>query len=1100
MSKSDLDIMINLLANTKGMRKEYQQAITEQVALNKELTRGQSASAGQAAAFTLVEASVKKLDNHVQQLVNQQNRLNKEINESRQQSTTATAGITQYENALQEVERELRQVIAHQNNLNSTLRNTEVSGRAASRNIKDIETSSRGLGDAVRPLAGYMAGVFGVFAATNAAVNIKDTLADYQQFRTRLQYLSEDTRDYANSMAFLTTLAEEHGKSVLTMGESYASLAALRKGDIIDQQQQQQLMTGLSNAQSALGVSTDQLGNLMYGLGQALSQPNIQAQEFNQVMEPLPGLMQAMTRAAGLQGQTYRDLVLAGKVTSAMFRDDLIKALGEYDGAAKANINNITAQENALENLRVQTIAAFEEPINNVYGTLLETTADAMTFVRDNAETLTSAIETLTTVGLIRGVAAVTNYTTSLGKEAIAKNASAQATLIAAKRQHEYNLSVQAGAQRSLAVATSDTARAAALTRLAKANQAVVASQTAVNVATAQYAVVGRAATAVARGLWAAIGGIPGLILLGAYAVYEFASSTDEATSKTGDLKTETKDLASEINDLIAKYKQLDDAGKNIELKKLDAQELSARQKVLELENKIRETRDKYYQPGTVRYQEPAELVALRKSQAEFQKLADDTAKKKAELFNIDLSSVQWVKPDPVVEVNSELEKLLANLEKQRALYGETSEAAKVAYETTYGSLKSLTAEEKAQLILAASKLDAKKAEADANRTLQAEVDKLLEKHHEELELYGDTSREAQVRYDIEYGALKNVNDELKKKLILQAQELDNLAEAKTMQSKVERIAAATQTPTQRENSTYQENIITLETYRDSLPETDLTKRQEINQLIEAEQRRHDQVLREIEDSRKTDFDMMWQESFDRFAAGVGQATVSALDDSENLGDGLKNVITAVGKQSLATLVEIGVKEAGNFAMRALLRKSDLADDAATQTAGNALAVTTGVTTAAALTAAWTPAAAMVSLATMGANAAAASAGITSTMALTKGLGYAGMFDNGGRIPAGQFGIAGEFGPEIVRGPAYVTSRKDTASMLSSAQSQTSAGSTVVNYTDNSVTNISGGNTDEVVEKVRPMLKAQKEETLAEVGMQLKRGRGVVYDGLRASR
>lgn len=43
---------------------------------------------------------------------------------------------------------------------------------------------------------------------------------------------------------------------------------------------------------------------------------------------------------------------------------------------------------------------------------------------------------------------------------------------------------------------------------------------------------------------------------------------------------------------------------------------------------------------------------------------------------------------------------------------------------------------------------------------------------------------------------------------------------------------------------------------------------------------------------------------------------------------------------------------------------------------------------------------------------------------------YAGMYDKGGQIPAGQYGIVGEYGPEIVHGPANVTSRKKTADMM----------------------------------------------------------------------
>lgn len=46
-------------------------------------------------------------------------------------------------------------------------------------------------------------------------------------------------------------------------------------------------------------------------------------------------------------------------------------------------------------------------------------------------------------------------------------------------------------------------------------------------------------------------------------------------------------------------------------------------------------------------------------------------------------------------------------------------------------------------------------------------------------------------------------------------------------------------------------------------------------------------------------------------------------------------------------------------------------------------------------------------------------------------MGYAGMYDNGGAIPRGQFGIVGENGPEIVNGPAKVTSRRRTAALAS---------------------------------------------------------------------
>lgn len=61
------------------------------------------------------------------------------------------------------------------------------------------------------------------------------------------------------------------------------------------------------------------------------------------------------------------------------------------------------------------------------------------------------------------------------------------------------------------------------------------------------------------------------------------------------------------------------------------------------------------------------------------------------------------------------------------------------------------------------------------------------------------------------------------------------------------------------------------------------------------------------------------------------------------------------------------------------------------------------------------------------ANYASAIAMTTSIMSQIKQVN---MYDKGGKIPSGQFGIVGEYGPEIIQGPANVTSRKDTAEML----------------------------------------------------------------------
>lgn len=62
--------------------------------------------------------------------------------------------------------------------------------------------------------------------------------------------------------------------------------------------------------------------------------------------------------------------------------------------------------------------------------------------------------------------------------------------------------------------------------------------------------------------------------------------------------------------------------------------------------------------------------------------------------------------------------------------------------------------------------------------------------------------------------------------------------------------------------------------------------------------------------------------------------------------------------------------------------------------------------------------------------------GLASSLFKSTGLGdmFAGLFDGGGTIPGGKFGVVGERGPEIVSGPARVTSRADTAKMMGGGQ------------------------------------------------------------------
>lgn len=176
-----------------------------------------------------------------------------------------------------------------------------------------------------------------------------------------------------------------------------------------------------------------------------------------------------------------------------------------------------------------------------------------------------------------------------------------------------------------------------------------------------------------------------------------------------------------------------------------------------------------------------------------------------------------------------------------------------------------------------------------------------------------------------------------------------------------------------------------------------------------------------------TDFDSMAASTAENFQRGFGDAFESMIFDSQSFRESMFNLFDGIARSLVSALGEMAAQWVAYQAVQATLGQT-------AQAASAASAAATGT----AIAAAYAPAAAMASLASFGANAAPAAAGIASTTALSQSLAsagrFAGLFDNGGTIPAGQWGIAGERGPEIIQGPANITSRRDTADIMNGAQ------------------------------------------------------------------
>ncbi|XUU46988.1 tape measure protein [Serratia nematodiphila] len=143
----------------------------------------------------------------------------------------------------------------------------------------------------------------------------------------------------------------------------------------------------------------------------------------------------------------------------------------------------------------------------------------------------------------------------------------------------------------------------------------------------------------------------------------------------------------------------------------------------------------------------------------------------------------------------------------------------------------------------------------------------------------------------------------------------------------------------------------------------------------------------------------MLTSAVDAFSGNASNAITGLLTGTMSAQEAMRSLGNTILNNVINSIVQVGVEALKNYILG--------------QTLG-AASVASSVGMAATTASAWAPAAAMASLATLGANAAPAAAGITSTVGLAGGLALAGARYNGGPVSAGAMYQVGERGkPEI---------------------------------------------------------------------------------------
>ncbi|TAN72950.1 MAG: phage tail tape-measure protein [Magnetospirillum sp.] len=219
---------------------------------------------------------------------------------------------------------------------------------------QDIQGGMAGFASRLGPIGSVMMALGPAGLAAGAAIGLfgkamVDSTVKMETLEARLKGLV-GAAALTETTTYLYAQAQKTGTALETVIDAYSRLAVLQKAGIITTGESRALLEGFQATAIALGASSGQLEQSLFGLAQGLSSGTLRAEELNQVVEPMPGLLQALDRAAALPSGGFRQMVAQGKVTADMFRDTLIKALKSFDAAASDSADTTERSFQRLSN------------------------------------------------------------------------------------------------------------------------------------------------------------------------------------------------------------------------------------------------------------------------------------------------------------------------------------------------------------------------------------------------------------------------------------------------------------------------------------------------------------------------------------------------------------------------------------------------------------------------------------------------------------------------------------------------------------------------------------------------------------------------------
>lgn len=409
----------------------------------------------------------------------------------------------------------------------------------------------------------------GAVIAASALRDMANMVQSYQEMAERVQMATASQAEFEMVQRRLLETANGTYRSLSEAQELYIRTADALRSMGYSTDELLDVTDSMSYAFVTNATSVERANNAIDALAKSVNKGKVEADAWETIIAAIPTVIDDVARASGRTAAEIRKLGAEGDITAAALTEGLRQSLDETRKAAEDMATNLrdagvrarTALTSVLVGLEAQTgaLQAVTDGIIQASNAILEFGGDSerMAQFLEAAEVAAVSLAAVVAGRLVtsmgQSVASLYAATVGAANKAKADLAAAQASAALAAEQ----LIV---ARTAVAVTTGLSTNAAAVQRLAAAEaQATTATATlnAAQQASARIAGVATVAMNGLRGAMALLGGPAGLIFLAATAIYQYATSTEEATPKTDALAASVNRLGTAAERAAERFKAL---------------------------------------------------------------------------------------------------------------------------------------------------------------------------------------------------------------------------------------------------------------------------------------------------------------------------------------------------------------------------------------------------------------------------------------------------------------------------------------------------------------------------------------------------------------